>query len=393
MVWFHGGSLTTGSAHEPYYTGDDLAAEGVVVVNVNYRLGPQGFLALEELADESADGAVGNYGLSDQQAGLEWVQANIAGFGGDPDAVTIFGESAGGRSVCAHLAAPGSDGLYDQAIVQSGGGCGPFPPAEDAYDGGERFMETAGCDDVACLRALPDADLIAAADALAEADGEEQGGDEDEVDFTFVADGVNLSGSGVDRAEAGDLDDVPVLIGSNADESTLFTLQLDEPSDAELTELVADVTDDPEALLALYPEADFASNLERYQALLTDVGFTCPTLSFAAAAPSAFVYHHTYVSEQNPLGLGATHGAELAPLFRHPEGLDVDIEQNDETDRMSDLIQGAWVGFATSGDPGDEFEPYADGETVTLTDVPLERVDEIRGGRCAEVTELATMTD
>ncbi len=121
MVWIHGGGFSTGSAHNPYYNGDDLAAEGVVVVGVNYRLGPQGFLVTDALRDESDDGSVGNYGFLDQQLALRWVQDNIEAFGGDPSNVTIFGESAGGFSVCGHLA--GSRGLFAKAVIQSGGGC------------------------------------------------------------------------------------------------------------------------------------------------------------------------------------------------------------------------------------------------------------------------------
>ncbi|HZJ27450.1 MAG TPA: carboxylesterase family protein [Acidimicrobiia bacterium] len=375
MVWIHGGGLTTGSAHEPYYIGDDLASEGVVVVSMNYRLGPQGFLATDELAEESDDGAVGNYGFLDQQAALEWVQANIAGFGGDPEEVTIFGESAGGFSVCGHLAAPGSQGLFQQAIVQSGGGCARLQPVESAVEDGAAFMEAVGCEDIACLRELSDEDLIAVAD----------------FNGALVSDGVVLSETAYELAERGDLDDTPILIGSNADESTLFTLGEDEPTDEELVELVSDLTDDPEAFIELYPAESFDSNLDRYRAMETDVRFTCPTLDFASVAPQTYVYHYVYLSEQNPFDLGATHGAEISSLFEHPEGITaIEIERTDEGARLSDLIQGAWAAFATKGDPGEEFEPYADDRTVTLINVPLERVDEIRDGRCEQVTQLST---
>jgi len=164
MVWFHGGGLRAGSAHQPYYQGDDIASEGVVVVGVNYRLGPLGFLATAEQAEESDDGAYGNYGLLDQSAALEWVQQNAAAFGGDSGNVTIFGESAGGGSVCAHLASTASEGLFHKAIIQSGGGCDRgfgVAASEQALADGAAFMEALGCADMACLRDVPTDQLLA----------------------------------------------------------------------------------------------------------------------------------------------------------------------------------------------------------------------------------------
>lgn len=375
MVWIHGGGLSTGSAHEPYYTGDDLAAEGVVVVNVNYRLGPLGFLATEELRRESDDGAVGNYGFLDQQLALEWVQDNAAAFGGEPDQVTIFGESAGGFAVCGHLAAPGSQGLFARAIIQSGGGCDRLTPLESALRGGASFMEQIRCADMACLRSQPDEALIAA-----------QG-----FDPSLVADGVTLTGTAYELAESGGLDGIAVFIGSNADEATLFTLSMEEPTDDGLVEAASTLTDDPGALVALYPAEQFTTNKARYQAMFTDVRFTCPTIDFAGVAPEAFVYHYTYISESNPLGLGATHGAELASLFNHLEGITVEVQRTERGSQLSSAIQAAWVSFATTGDPGDSFEPYRDGATVALIDVPIERVDTIRDGRCGQVIELSAL--
>lgn len=372
MVWIHGGSLTGGSASQPYYNGDDLAAEGVVVVGMNYRLGPQGFLATVELAAESDDGAVANFGLLDQRAALDWVQDNAPAFGGDPDNVTLFGESAGGFSVCGHLAAPGSAGLFDKAVVQSGGGCDDLQPLDDAERAGRRFMEAVGCADTACLRSKADDDLLA-------------------VDFdpSLVSDGVTLTDTANDLAEHGALDDVPVLIGANADEATLFTLRTPEPSDAGLVELARRFTDDPAALLALYPAADHTTNLDRLRAMSTDATMVCPALEFAAVAPDAFAYHFTYVSDQFLTGLGATHGFELAPLFAHPEGIAVAEPGGDADDlALSDDLQQAWAAFAATGDPGDAFEPYADNGLITILDVPVTQAEEIRGGRCPQVTAL-----
>lgn len=120
MVLIHGGGFFSGSASQPFFDGAPLAKKGVVFVGINYRLGPLGFLAHPELAEESPEGLTGNYGLLDQIAALKWVQRNIAAFGGDPSRVTIFGESAGGMSVSALLLSPMAEGLFHRAIAQSG---------------------------------------------------------------------------------------------------------------------------------------------------------------------------------------------------------------------------------------------------------------------------------
>ena len=121
MVWIHGGAFNFGSASQPEYNGKNLAKKGVVVVTINYRLGPLGFLVHPLLSKESAHNASGNYGLLDQIAALKWVQKNIAAFGGNPDRVTIFGQSAGSRSVSLLMISPLSAGLFHRAIAESGG--------------------------------------------------------------------------------------------------------------------------------------------------------------------------------------------------------------------------------------------------------------------------------
>jgi para-nitrobenzyl esterase len=380
MVWIHGGGLRAGSAHQPYYQGDDLAAEGVVVVGVNYRLGPFGFLATGELEDESDDGSYGNYGLADQTAALEWVQDNAAAFGGDPDNVTIFGESAGGGSVCAHLASPASEGLFDRAVIQSGGGCNRLQAGDEAKAAGERLVRTLGCDDIACLRRLPTEHILATDSGFG----------------SFVNDGVRLPETGLERAERGDLDEVEVIIGSNADEAALFTIGTEEPTDAGLRDLFteySDDPDDPDALLDLYPAADYETNLARYNAMQTDVRFVCPTVAFADAARNdTYVYHFTYESPDERFSFGPVHGAELAFVFAHPEGITgVDPGLSGSDEHVSAGMQAAWTAFADDGVPGaeDTWRPYADGGRVTVLDDPFRLADEIRDGRCDQVDELA----
>ncbi len=151
MVWIHGGGFTTGSGSIGLYNGEGLADRGVVVVTINYRLGPLGFLAHPSLSAEDQQGSSGDYGLLDQIAALEWVQRNIAAFGGDPDAVTVFGESAGGISVCDLMASPLADGLFDRAICESGPysdltfPSGSIRDLEEAERMGRSYAAALGC--------------------------------------------------------------------------------------------------------------------------------------------------------------------------------------------------------------------------------------------------------
>jgi para-nitrobenzyl esterase len=141
MVWFHGGAHSVGFTHAPVFDGTQLARKGVVVVSVNYRLGPWGFFAHPALSAESEHGASGNYGLLDKLAGLQWVQDNIRAFGGDPDNVTIFGQSAGSMSICALMASPLSDGLFHKAIGQSAAYFGNFATDPTGEARGSRLAE------------------------------------------------------------------------------------------------------------------------------------------------------------------------------------------------------------------------------------------------------------
>lgn len=365
MVWFHGGSLTSGSAHQPLYIGDHLAGNGVVVVGVNYRLGALGFLATDELAAESDDGTYGNYGLADQVAALEWVRDNAASFGGDPGNVTIFGESAGGSSVCAHLASPMSAGLFHRAIIQSGGGCEWVTAGDAARRGGAEYLGEVGCDDIACMRRQPVERLVAAQGSA-----------------SFTLDGHRLDTSALAQARAGTLADIPVMTGSNADEWTLFSMGAQEPSEDALRDQLGG--DD---VLALYPADQYDTNLKRLQAYMADSAFICPSLTFAAAAPTVYAYHYTFVSDSALAFLGATHGAELVPLFGHPEGIAaLEPKLSPPVQRMSTAIQKAWVSFATTGKPGGRWPAYSEAGQVMVIDTTMQPRDEIRDGRCDALT-------
>ena len=168
MVFIHGGAWFSGSganlfgnaSDAPLYTGRALVPTGnVAVVTLNYRLGWLGFLAHSALSAENSSASSGNYGLLDQQAALQWVQANIAAFGGDRNNVTLFGESAGGSSVCYHMVAPASQGLFHRGIVESGSCVEPLSTLSAAEAKGGAFANLMGCTDtssaLSCLRAEP----------------------------------------------------------------------------------------------------------------------------------------------------------------------------------------------------------------------------------------------
>src|ERR1700729_906833 len=205
LVWIHGGGLVQDGARN--YDGTKLAADGAVVVTINYRLGALGFLAHPALASRPG-GAAGNYGLMDQQAALRWVQRNIAQFGGDPRNVTIAGQSAGGLSVLAQLVSPGARGLFQRAIVQSGTFALNQRPLATAEAAGETFATAVGCPDqtAACLRSVPVSELVGKFG----------------VEIPGVVDGSVLTQPIGTALARGQFARVPVINGITHDEELLF---------------------------------------------------------------------------------------------------------------------------------------------------------------------------
>ena len=355
MVWIHGGAFINGSSD--LYGARALAAEGdLVVVTVNYRLGSLGFLAHPALG---APGQVGNYGLQDQQAALRWVKDNIGGFGGDPAKVTIAGESAGGMSVCDHLVAPESAGLFRAAIIQSGP-CQAQAPLATAEKSSLTYAKTVGCPDpvtaAACLRALPPAALEAPP-----------------WYFHIGADGLTgpITGTAalpVDPVTAfasGGAARVPVLIGTNHDEFTLFTaiqyLRLGRlPTAAEYPKELADTfgADGP-VVAEHYPLSRYGGSVARaYSAAVTDGVFACladrMAGDLAAAAP---VYTYEFndpdapapeALKNVPFPIGASHSLELRYLFDVGGAPPLNAAQQ----TLSDQMIGYWSEFVSTGVPG-----------------------------------------
>jgi para-nitrobenzyl esterase len=247
LVYFHGGGFAGGDSSEPRYDGAALASRGIVTVTVNYRLGVFGFLALPEMARESPHGAAGNYGLLDQQAALRWVRENIAKFGGDPDKVTIGGESAGAVAVSAHLVSPLSKGLFARAIGQSGAALGPLTvwSRDGAQTVSEGFASKMHATSLAALRAM-------SAQALLDGTGPKE---KPEFLFWPSVDGHFLTQSLEQAYKAGSQARVPLLVGSNSHEAPHTIILEAQPATPESWRTALQRLFGPYAneVLALYP--------------------------------------------------------------------------------------------------------------------------------------------
>jgi para-nitrobenzyl esterase len=354
MFWIHGGGNQNGSTNEPvpyanaglFYTGEFLAKHGVVVVSLNYRLGVFGFLAHKGLEAEGSK--LGNQGLRDQVFGMEWVKRNVASFGGDPNNVTIFGESAGSLDVCLHVASALTRGLYKGAISESGG-CTTFQTTSDtAKTSADAFAQQLGCtgdDALSCLRGKSVADLLAPpASSMTGAPTSS---------FGPIVDGDYMPDQPRALYDKGDVSKVPYILGSNTDEGTLFTLGLTSVNSmdtyvAALTMRFPGRVDD---IMKLYPISDFMDQDNPYLAALSrvfgDSSLVCSTWDAATrfAKTGTDTYMYNFDIPAPIAGLGATHGSELVYVFGTSPSFDED-EKN-----ISGEIQTYWTNFAKKHDP------------------------------------------
>jgi para-nitrobenzyl esterase len=363
MVWIHGGGFTSGSGSVFLYRGDHLVRNGdVVVVTINYRLGALGFLGHRGVADP--DGFIGNWGLHDQVASLRWVAAHIAQFGGDPGRVTIFGESAGGFSVAALLGVPAAVGLFQRAVVQSGGvHVHTVGEGERAAERLAAALGLAGCTRDA-LAKVPFSELVAATDEIGK-----RRPDPGLITLPFlpVVDGVFLPQDPLRAVESGMAAEVDLLIGTNRDELTLFYLgspelfSLDEPGVLRWAANAAPDVPSDELMEGYRVARVVRSEAVDPRALMVAMGsdgvFRWPSLQLAAAqhAQGAPTYVYLFDWESPAFGglLGACHALELPFVFGvvHVPVVQLFTGSGSDADALSAHMQQAWLTFAHTGDP------------------------------------------
>jgi para-nitrobenzyl esterase len=365
LVWLHGGGFTTGTGASALFAGRHLAAKGVVVVTVNYRLGALGLLAHPEFAGDGYRGW-GNWSLHDQIAALRWVQENVAAFGGDPGNVTLVGESAGAMSIGTLLAVPEASGLFHRAVLQSG------PPATAsrrwASRRAERLADFVGVPVGAmdALRRVP-ADLLVAATQRLAARAPLDGGLP--LPLLPVVDGGLLARAPGDMVTDGSAAAVPLLVGTTRDETALFTVAdatnpgLDEERVVErLAQLVGPAAADVVATYrrARHDRGEAIGGRDLWTAVTTDYVFRLPLQVLAAThakyQPRTYSYLFTWESPFMGGLFGSPHGLDIPFMFGTVEDPVVQVfaGSGPAASALSEQMQRAWIAFARHGDPSCE---------------------------------------
>jgi para-nitrobenzyl esterase len=401
MFWIHGGAFLIGAGSQAVYDGVNMAEKGVVIVTINYRLGPFGFFAHPLLTEESPYGSSGNFGLLDQIAALEWVERNIASFGGDPDSVTVFGESAGGMSIYSLMASPLAEGLFDRAVIQSGPfldmglPLNPEDTLENAEKKGERISRDLGCnmeeDELACLRARTPEEIMEASDR----------GDDPlaHINMGPNVDGYVLPASPSAVFIAGEQHDVPLMVGSNADDGSIFVPDVNlQQTRLFLSFLYGDHAEKVEALFPVETEEEVKAVISR---VITEMGFAASARLCASSMEGkdsdAYLYLFSRIPDDpRAEGLGAFHGLEIVYVFGNFDK--IGLQTVDQVDReLSRIMMDYWVNLAKTGDPNgtgvpvwpayaaalDEYQELGDEVTTRsgFYDQAYDLVMEISGGR------------
>jgi para-nitrobenzyl esterase len=379
MFWIHGGGYSGGGSSEPRHNGDFMPLKGVVLVTINYRLGVFGFLALPELASEQG-GSSGNYGMMDMVSALEWVKKNIAGFGGDPGNVTIFGESAGSFAVSTLMAAPSAQGLFHKAIGESGGalttGALEMEPLSVRGPKEQEWMKTTGATNLAELRAIPTDKVL------------EFASKKGMVGFSPVLDGKFLSESVTGIYKAGKQAKVPLLAGFNRDEG--YFLANGMTPDKWKAMGAARFPDNVELFFKLYPGT---TDTEAVRSA-TDFGGdsfiaygTWKWIEVDRQTGDKDVYRYKLdlaapPSKYHP-GSYAFHSDDIEYIFG-TLATRPGATWRPEDWKLSDEMMSYWTNFAKKGDPNGEGLPiwpkYGEGDPVLHLDNPItSRPDENRG--------------
>jgi len=346
LFWIHGGGFSQGSGSVPIYDGAALAARGVVVVSINYRLGAFGFLAHPELTEEA--GTSGNYGIQDMVAALEWVQANISAFGGDPRRVTVAGQSAGAASVHDLIACPAAKGLFSLAIAQSGSGMGlPVPTLRTAERDGEQLAIKAGAKSIAELRSLsPDAILKAV-----KGDSPMAG-----LRFAPIVDGNVLPHDPNNLQRGTASNDVAVLTGLTADEGSAMTPSYGKVTNTELKQRLEKAFGAMSVEAnGIYAAADDAQAGEYSKTLVRDRGIAAAyrwAIQWTAnTGKPVFLYLFTHTEPgAQAARYGAFHSAEIPYVFqtfdKSPERPFSALDR-----QLSVTMASYWINFVKTGNP------------------------------------------
>lgn len=359
MFWIHGGGFVMGSGSSSMYNGSKLAKNGdVVVVTINYRLGPLGFLYLDHLSNDSLK-FKNNLGLRDQLAALKWVNENIEAFGGDPNNITIFGESAGANSVLALMSSPDTKGLFHKAIVQSAAAVGGVSK-EDAIKLTNEFLSLLNItkDNLSKLFELGTDTLLAASERLFQKVLNEVG---DLITFAPVNGTDFLPFEPSEALAKGMGTGIPFMIGTNKDEANLFAKSkpayiVPEEKTVEKYMKSNGLSDCVNDVACLYPKYPAP---ETILSLITDAIFQVPAYNIADAQcnhASAYTYRFDWTSFPIRLiGLGACHGMELPFVFSSfNSGAGkriIKASNNKKVYKLSREMQKAWANFAHTGQP------------------------------------------
>jgi para-nitrobenzyl esterase len=374
LFWIHGGGYTGGSGSTAIYDGTPLAADGAVVVTINYRLNVFGFLAHPALSAESPHGASGNYGLLDMVAALEWVRDNIATFGGDPGRVTIFGESAGAGAVMSVMLIPQAGGLFHGAIAQSNWINGWDRPLAETARGWEaaeaqglRVAAAIGiagetAEALAAMRAASAADVLTASNADAGSPFMRSGNV-----WAPNVDGRVIPDDPLAMYRAGRQHQVPLITGLNGNEGSLMTRGMDVPDAAAFETYVRSVYPElAEEMLAHYDASSSDAAKAAIDKVIHDLFFAGPVRahaeSQAASGTQTWLYHFTHVPPTAwGADLGSHHAAELVYVFgtltrreeggERPLGLTPVGDYTDTDTALSAAMRGYWVQFAATGNP------------------------------------------
>jgi para-nitrobenzyl esterase len=366
IVWLHGGAFTVGASND--YDASPLVAKGVIVVTINYRLGAFGFLAHPALSAESLDGSSGNYGLMDQQAALKWVKKNIAAFGGNPNNITLAGQSAGGFSACIHLTSPLAYGLFQKVITQSGPCALPFPTLKQAKAYGTKLANTIGCTDqtAACMRSKTANEILAVIPMT-------------DTFLTGVPLAPNVGGwlfpqQVLNAMLLGLFYHVPIIQGTNHDEGTLFAAIAYDYVGHPLT-----AAEYPTTLATMntigwaasfiqqqYPLDKYQSPGAAFAAVSTDAGFSCEASAadnYLSVGNKVYAYEFNDPNPPYPFPAvssfpwGDPHIVELQYLFE-VSAFGGPSKLNTAQKHLSDVMISYWTQFAKTGNPNSLSTPY-----------------------------------